>query len=545
MKDFDGFAFKKLQPDRADQNSLVEELGRFVLEAPWWAQLPVSPSLKSPASSCPDVGRKFSIKIHDTLPNVHSNGYTDAEVSPVADLHVPESVPDIRLVGIKFFFTFEPIHDRPLPILTKEVATEDDMLFEDACESDPDPFEDIMDLEAFDSSTPHHDATFDSGSLLEEISWADNGFVKDQHSAYAYDNMLLYQTDHNSAPLPTPEASITFNSQQDTSMLDSTEPHSASNLTTEPPLKLATAKQFTDVALRTLLGGRQTKFTPSIKVRKPRPTRPLSRIMPLLWSPGFKNTVSERCAFLNTISTTLSSLSKTSQLPSLQQKLTTIHETGPARSAGTQPPRLNQTIQAHVFRMMQTSLYEPIASRRLRPSVIEESGEEARSGPPSRDCDNSGPLRVDIENGSDDVVDVDEGFEDLFGEELLSDGEMDMLFDLEILRNRERGGSRETCSMLFGSGGGNSSMLMGGEEVREDAIGETGGEDSIFSTGEVERDDGDEHILQERDFWSSSIVEEGLEEDAEMIMNTEPDMVHGYRSLYLDDPYVNNEAILI
>lgn len=29
-----GFAFKKLQPDGADQNALVEELGRFVLGAP-------------------------------------------------------------------------------------------------------------------------------------------------------------------------------------------------------------------------------------------------------------------------------------------------------------------------------------------------------------------------------------------------------------------------------------------------------------------------------------------------------------------------------
>lgn len=255
--------------------------------------------------------------------------------------------------------------------------------------------------------------------------------------------------------------------------------------------------------------------------------------------------MSERCAFLNTISTTLSSLSKTSQLPSLQKKLATIHETGPTRSIETNPPRLNQTIQAHVFRMMQAALYEPIASRRLRPSVVEESGgEQARSGPPSQDCDNSGPLRVDIENGSDDVVDVDEGFEDLFGEELLSDGEMDMLFDLEIQRNRERGGSRETCSMLFGNGGGDSSMLMG-DEVHEDATREDGEEDSIFSTGDVERKDRDEHILDERVCWSSSMVDEGLEEDAEMIMDTEPDMVHGYSSMYSDDPYVNNEAILI
>ena len=150
-----------------------------------------------------------------------------------------------------------------------------------------------------------------------------------------------------------------------------------------------------------------------------------------------------------------------------------------------------------------------------------------------------------VGDGSDYVADMDEGFEDLFGEELLSDREMDMLFDLQIQRNPERGGSRETCSMLFGSGEGDSSMLMGEEEVHEDATREDGEEDSIFSTREVERDDGDEHILDERVFWSSSMVDEGLEEDAEMIMDTEPDMVHGYSSSYLDDPYVNNEAILI
>lgn len=193
--------------------------------------------------------------------------------------------------------------------------------------------------------------------------------------------------------------------------------------------------------------------------------------------------MSERSAFLNTISTTLSSLSKTSQLPSLQKKLAIIHESSLARSAESHHPRLNQTIQAHVFQMMQIALYEPIASRRLRPSVIEESGEEdARSGPPSRDCHNSGPPQVGIGNESDDDVDADEGFEDLFGEELLSDGEMDMLFDLEILRNRERVGEGESCSMLFGSGGEDSSMLMGGDEVHEDATGETGEEGSIFST---------------------------------------------------------------
>lgn len=257
--------------------------------------------------------------------------------------------------------------------------------------------------------------------------------------------------------------------------------------------------------------------------------------------------MSERSAFLNTISATLSSLSKTSQLPSLKKKLTAIHENGPTQSAEIHPPRLNQTIQAHVFRMMQTTLYEPIASRRLRSSVIEESGEvEARSGPPNLDRENNGLPQVDLENGSDNLVDADENFENLFGEELLSDGEMDMLFDLEIMRNKERGREEGSCSMLFGSGWGDSSMLMGDEEMDEDEVRETGEEDIIFSTGEIERgNDGGENVLHEPEFWSSSIVEEELEEDAEMIMDAEPYTVHGYSSMYLNDPYVNNEVILI
>ncbi|KFY41693.1 hypothetical protein V494_02846 [Pseudogymnoascus sp. VKM F-4513 (FW-928)] len=535
-----GFSFKNLQADGASEKALVGELGQFVLGASWWAQLPVSPSLKSPTPSFPDPESEFSIEIHDTLPALHSNGYPGEDVSPDADLHIPECVPDIRLLGMKLFFTFEPIHDTPLPVLTKKGGAEDDMIFDDVYHSDEDSFESILDLDAFDSSTPRHGTSFDAGSSMEEMLWADDSVAKDQHSDYASDGMLLYQTNHNSIPLPTPEASTTSNSQQDTIMLDSTEHHFSNHLTTEPLLELATAKRFTDVALRTLLGGRQTRHMANIRIHKPRPTRPLSRIMPLIWSPGFKNNMSERCAFLTTISTALSSLSKASQLPSLQKKLATIHQNSLARSAETHPPRPNQSLQAHVFQMMQTALYEPIASRRLRPSVIEESGEEEpRSGPLSRDCENSGPPKVDLGNGSDDGA--DEEFENLFGEELLSDGEMDMLFDLEILRNREEGGS---CSMLFGSGERDSSMLMEDGEVHEAATRESEEEDGIFSIG-VEQGDGDEHILHERGFWGSSAVETEVDEDAEMIMETEPDTVHGYSSLYLDDPYINNEAIII
>lgn len=220
---------------------------------------------------------------------MYSNGCPDGEISPAADLHVPEYVPNISLLGIKFFFTFEPLHDTPLPILTKGIETEDGMLFEDDCENDPDPFDDIMDLEEFDSSKPRHNLSFDTGSLSDEMLWEDNDVDEDRHGAHAFDDMLLYQTDHNSIPLPTPEPSLAFNIQRGTGMLDSTEPHSSNSLDAEPSLKPAVVKQMTDIALRTLLGGRQTKHTPNIKIRKLRPKRPLSSLMPLIWSPGFKN----------------------------------------------------------------------------------------------------------------------------------------------------------------------------------------------------------------------------------------------------------------
>jgi hypothetical protein len=191
-------------------------------------------------------------------------------------------------VGIKFRFTFEPIQNRSTPILAKEVATNDYMLFEDVHDSDPDPFEDIMELEAFDSWTPRPKGLIGASFVLDGMPWEHDNFVKDQPYADAYD-MLLYQTDHNSVPMPTPAASVAFSRQQEVSMLDSMEPFTSNNIATEPSLKLATAKQFTDVALRTLLGGRQIKSTPNVKVGTPRSTCSLSRIMPLLWNPGFKN----------------------------------------------------------------------------------------------------------------------------------------------------------------------------------------------------------------------------------------------------------------
>jgi hypothetical protein len=47
------------------------------------------------------------------------------------------------------------------------------------------------------------------------------------------------------------------------------------------------AQRMAECALRTLIGGRQTKSQPEFKVLKPQPGQTLSQIAPALWSPGF------------------------------------------------------------------------------------------------------------------------------------------------------------------------------------------------------------------------------------------------------------------
>lgn len=227
-----------------------------------------------PVPGCSDVGSDFTIQIHDTLPCLNSDGISDAEVFPATDLHVPEHVPVFKLMAVKFVFTFEPMQDRPLPVLRRQVNANVDIPFERICESDEDPFEDIMDLDATDFPIHRHNAYIESST--------DNGV--DVH-----DDMLFCQIDHGSTPLPTPEASNCPGSEQETTVLDSAELYTSNIAETEPSLNLGTAKILTDFAIRTILGGRQTKSTRGIKIRKPHPTRPLSTIMPILWSPSFKN----------------------------------------------------------------------------------------------------------------------------------------------------------------------------------------------------------------------------------------------------------------
>jgi hypothetical protein len=111
-------------------------------------------------------------------------------------------------------------------------------------------------------------------------------------------------------------------------------------------------------------------------------------------------------------------------------------------------------------------------------------------------------------------------FEDMFEEELLSDNEIDMLFDLEIMRQHPTKDTRGSCSMLLQSEAGCSMLL-------ED---ENGGD---------ERMDG---ILEEQHFWQHGIrprsdVEDGRSEM--MMLDAAPEMSDE------SSIYTTNERMLI
>jgi hypothetical protein len=54
-----------------------------------------------------------------------------------------------------------------------------------------------------------------------------------------------------------------------------------------PKQKIVSANKMVDVAIRSLIGNREVRGVPGIKVWKPQPRYSLSDLMPSIWSPGF------------------------------------------------------------------------------------------------------------------------------------------------------------------------------------------------------------------------------------------------------------------
>lgn len=193
----------------------------------------------------------------------------------------------------------------------------------------------------------------------------------------------------------------------------------------------------------------------------------------------------QRSRFLTTISNAVTHLTETAQSPSLQQKLAHIQTMG----SETQHSSLTQTVQAQLFRLMHASLHDPMSARRLRPAEVdsESTDIEEENLDDKMIMDIPGQLRSEERQegeSHDTAVDfAGTDFEDIFEDELLSDDEIDMLFDLEMMRQHSKENTRGSCSMLLQSEAG-CSMLLESENGWEEGM------------------DG---ILEEQHFWQHKI----------------------------------------
>jgi hypothetical protein len=166
------------------------------------------------------------------------------------------------------------------------------MLLEDFPDDSKRAFEEIINFNQFCFPLSQPEIRFSSNYSQEPEPSLESLFFEGEDAVD--DVPLLYRTYHDSTPSLTSQASTPFQSQENIQPYQPPQTLPLSDCHQGHRLDIVVARRLTDVALRTLIGGRQTKHVPSIRIGKPRPTYPLSTIMPLLWSPGFQTV----CCFL-------------------------------------------------------------------------------------------------------------------------------------------------------------------------------------------------------------------------------------------------------
>ncbi len=177
--------------------------------------------------------------------------------------------------------------------------------------------------------------------------------------------------------------------------------------------------------------------------------------------------MSERSKFLPTINSTISLLASSAQSANLREKLKKLTEKSTRAPAG-----LSSAVQAHTFRIMHNSLFDRRAASRLRThSYIGDAGQQ-EEGDDSMIMDTSltresrssldGNILDDHENDSGRMLE----------DEPLSDDELEMLLDLETMREQQGQKSRGSHSMLFPDGNQHEGLLRGVGSSSESRFGD-------------------------------------------------------------------------
>ncbi|RDL37994.1 uncharacterized protein BP5553_05427 [Venustampulla echinocandica] len=144
---------------------------------------------------------------------------------------------------------------------------------------------------------------------------------------------------------------------------------------TPPSLDVSSAYKLTEAAMQILISGYDSHRlrVGDMKIDGPLPEKSLSKLAPVIFSPGFRDSMANNVRFIPTISQAISStLLRNVQSPSLRKKLI-----GLANLATSTPQKQNMgpayeasgclaaVAQARLWSMMQRKLYDPSESKKL------------------------------------------------------------------------------------------------------------------------------------------------------------------------------------
>ncbi|KAI9729896.1 MAG: hypothetical protein M1818_008336 [Claussenomyces sp. TS43310] len=428
----------------SDIRHVENMLGMHILKAPWWSQIPLSPSLEigDSRSTTPSVAT-FTIKIGHSLPQQALHASEQRISVSLTDIQVPPDVSYLQLRTIDVILTFRTFGPPSAlePLLEGSKLIDDTMLLDgvsDAVIVSSEPT--IVPCLLEDGNLQDSERLGASQKCGIPCASSDYDLFQD-YSTHCNDSINDHLLCKGSMPSLTCSISDTHHFMQTSQggcKQDGAFPVDSKIF--EPAdvsLKMSLACGMVDGALRVMIGGRQSRKLSGMRLLKPHPdpTHSLSRIVPLLWSPGFLEKIAQRLPFLPTISKVFSSsLIRNAQSPNLQRKLDSmkadLHNQGQLNdeATGQKPAR---AIEAELWTMMYLSLYNPLAARRLHTydSHMTARDAENREGSVVRESDHSfdelmlsdeqvdaPPAEVPAE-----VDESDDGFQDLLGEDFIRD----------------------------------------------------------------------------------------------------------------------------
>lgn len=223
--------------------------------------------------------RPFSITIADTLPDFHMEDSQHVSTSS-QDVKIPAGIPVLQIQCITVKFQFRHLLGT-INADAKETSSEPmDISFEGILDGH-EPHDDHLLFNEPDYSELHTTAEARQPIQTTKLGLSDAFEYEDPYLFEDGEAMLDHSFADNFSPFESQESGQT---DVTTPEEDPTDAPCFQTRTTG-----AVTSLLTDVAMRTLIGGEQSKPTEGIRLLRPLPRHTLAVLMPLMFSPNFSS----------------------------------------------------------------------------------------------------------------------------------------------------------------------------------------------------------------------------------------------------------------